>query len=50
MIMVEDLTDLCSYLIQLKLLQKDHLLVGLRKNVANLYFFECMGWLIYHLR
>lgn len=50
MMLVEDLSDLLSYLIQLKVIQKDHLLVRLRKTVANLYFLECMGWLIYHLR
>lgn len=50
MILLQDLTDLYSFMIQLKVIKKDHLLVTLRRRLANLYFLECIGWLIYHLR
>ena len=50
MIFIEDLTDLFSFLVQLSVLKKDKLLPNLRRNVANLYFLECMGWLAFHLR
>ena len=48
LLMIQDLTDLFSHLIQLKAIKKEHLLVHLRKRLANLYFMECIGWLIYH--
>ena len=48
MIFFEDVTDLRSFLIQLKVLRGQTLLGDLRKRVAVLYFFECVGWFIYH--
>jgi len=48
MIFIQDLTDLYSYMIQLKVIRKEKLLADLRKALANLYFFECLGWLVYH--
>jgi len=48
MILIQDLTDLYSFMIQLKVLRKENILADLRKSLANLYFFECLGWLIYH--
>jgi hypothetical protein len=50
MIMIQDITDLYSLFIQLKVIKKEHLLVSLRKRLANLYFMECIGWLMFHLR
>ena len=48
MILLEDLTDLRSFLIQLKLLRGHSLLGDLKKRVAMFYFIECLGWFIYH--
>lgn len=48
MILMEDLTDLRSFLIQLKMLKGEHLLGTLRQKVASYYFLECVGWFIYH--
>jgi hypothetical protein len=48
MILMEDLADLRSFLIQLKILKGDHLLGTLRQKVASFYFMECLGWFIYH--
>ena len=47
MILLEDVTDLSAFLIQMKVLKGDHLLGEIRKKVAVLYFLECIGWLIY---
>jgi len=50
MILLEDVTDLSAFLIQMKVLRGDHLLGEMRKKVAVLYFLECLGWLIYYTR
>jgi hypothetical protein len=50
MILLEDVTDLAAFLIQLKMLRGEHLLGELRKRVALLYFLECVGWFIYHAK
>lgn len=50
MILLEDLSDLSCFLIQLKVIKKEHFLTNLRRNVANMYFLECVGWVIYHIR
>lgn len=49
MILFGDLNDMLAYLIQLNVFEKRESLAKLRKNVANIYFLECLGWLIYHL-
>jgi len=38
MILIQDLTDLYSFLIQLKVIKKDHLLLTLHRRLANLNF------------
>lgn len=48
-ILFGDLNDILAFLLQLKLIKKENLIPHLRKNVVNIYFFECLGWLIYHL-
>lgn len=50
MILLEDLTDLRAFLIQLKLVEGERLLGELRKKVALFYFLECLGWFIYHAK
>ena len=50
MILLEDVTDLSAFLIQLKVLRGDKHLGELRKKVAIFYFLECLGWLIYYTR
>ena len=50
MIMLEDLSDLLIFLIQLKVVKKEHLSATLRTNLVNIYFLECMGWLAYHVK
>jgi hypothetical protein len=49
MILFGDLNDMLAYLIQLNVVEKRESLSKLRTNVANIYFLECLGWLIYHL-
>ena len=49
MILFSDLNDLLAFLVQLRVSSKSHLLPTLRKNVANIYFLECVGWLCYHV-
>ena len=39
MILMEDVTDLAAFLIQLKITRGDSLLPNLRKSVAHFYFF-----------
>lgn len=48
-ILFGDLNDILAYLIQLNVVERRESLVRLRTNVANIYFLECLGWLIYHL-
>jgi hypothetical protein len=48
MLLFQDLTDISAYLIQLKVIKADHLLADLRTRIGNLYFAECIGWLLYH--
>ena len=48
MILMEDMTDLSLFLMQLKVLNGDHLLTKLRQRVAKFYFCECIGWLLYY--
>lgn len=50
MILMEDLTDLRSLLIQLRVLKGEELLGKLRQKVASFYFLECVGWFIYHAK
>lgn len=49
MILFGDMNDMLAYLIQLNVIEKRESLAKLRTNVANIYFLECLGWLIYHL-
>lgn len=49
MIIFGDFNDILAFFVQLKVVSNDKLLPKLRKNVANIYFLECLGWLIYHL-
>jgi hypothetical protein len=44
-----DLNDILAFFVQVKLIPNNKLLPTLKKNVANIYFFECVGWLLYHL-
>jgi hypothetical protein len=50
MLLLEDITDLTSFLIQLRVLKGSHMLGELRTRVATFYFFECVGWLIFYAR
>lgn len=47
-IVMEDCSDALAYLIQLKLVNWEGALGELRKRIADLYFFECIGWLLYY--
>lgn len=49
MILFGDLNDLLAFMVQLRVSSKSHLLPALKKNVANIYFLECLGWLCYHV-
>lgn len=49
MILFGDLNDLLAFLVQLRVSSKSQLLPALKKNVANIYFLECLGWLCYHV-
>jgi hypothetical protein len=49
MILLGDLNDITAYLIQLNIISNKPILASLKKNVANIYFLECLGWLIYHI-
>jgi hypothetical protein len=44
-----DLNDILAFFMQVELIRNNKLLPTLKKNVANIYFFECFGWLLYHL-
>lgn len=46
MIFVEDTTDVRGFLLQFRVTKDQPVLLQLRKRIANLYFFECVGWLI----
>lgn len=43
-----DINDLLAYLMQLKVI-KERGLAKLKKNVANIYFFECVLWCCLHV-
>lgn len=49
MILFGDFNDILAFFMQLKVIYNDKMLGKLKKNVANIYFFECCGWLIYYL-
>lgn len=49
MILLGDLSDLLAFLVQLGVSAQSRLLPSLKKNVANIYFLECLGWLCYHI-
>lgn len=49
MIFFEDLTDMKVFLIQLGVLEGGPTVPALRKKIANIYFFECLGWLVNYL-
>jgi len=49
MLLFEDFQDVLAFLIQFKVIKGERKLAGLRKNVADLYFVECLGWLAYYL-
>lgn len=46
-ILMEDCTDVKAYLIQMGVIRSDGL-PEMRRRVADLYFLECIGWLIYY--
>lgn len=46
--LVSDANDCFAYLMQLKVL-KEYKLTSLKRNVADLYFVECLGWLSYYV-
>jgi hypothetical protein len=49
MIIFGDFNDILAFFMQLKVISNDKLLGNLKRNVANIYFFECLGWLCYHI-
>lgn len=49
MLVFGDINDILAFFIQLRVIKKDGLLGSLRKNVADVYFLECLGWLLYHI-
>jgi hypothetical protein len=49
MVVFGDFNDIIAFFMQLKVVSNDKLLPKLKKNVANIYFLECVGWLIYYL-
>jgi len=46
MILVEDTIDMQTFLMQFNPKKNLYKLQQSRKTISNLYFFECMGWLI----
>lgn len=50
MILVEDFTDLRLFMSQLTVIPSSVSISILRSKVSNLYFFECLGWLINYIR
>jgi len=46
-ILMEDCTDVRAYLLQMGVIRSEGL-PGMRRRVADLYFLECIGWLIYY--
>jgi hypothetical protein len=46
MILVEDTTDMQAFFMQFRAKKNLYRLQQLRKRISNLYFFECVGWLI----
>jgi hypothetical protein len=49
MIVFGDISDILSFFLQLKVISKEGMAEKLKKNVGNIYFLECLGWLIYHV-
>lgn len=48
MILFGDANDILAYLLHLRVLKNEKIIPSLKRNVANIYFLECIGWLIYH--
>jgi hypothetical protein len=49
MIFVEDITDMQCFLMQFRRNKGQYRMAQMRRRIANLYFFECMGWLINYI-
>jgi hypothetical protein len=49
MIIYEDICDLRAYLMQLRIIRNASLMPALRTIVTDIYFFECVCWLIFYL-
>lgn len=48
MILVGDVSDLTAFLVQLKLMRGEDKIPALRQRVGDIYFLECVGWLVLH--
>lgn len=48
LILIGDICDIFAYLIKLNIFKDNGKMAQLRKYVANIYFIECLGWLVYH--
>ena len=46
MIFVEDITDMQAFFMQFRRNKSQYRLAQMKRRIANLYFFECVGWLI----
>lgn len=49
MLFFEDSTDMKAFLIQLGVLKGSALVPAIKRRIANMYFLECLGWLVNYL-